>query len=291
MTSWAAGVAAAFTRTLLVMTQHVPLVDHPARVVQQAQRAVWAGVGGWLLRRSAKVFVLNDTVAAFVAGHGVRADRICHLPNGVDGKLFTPSSSNVERRALRLKHRLPQDRVLVLFAGRLVPKKGYDLLLAAADPAFDLVFAGDGHKDAPATETGIHYLGRLGPPEMAEVYRACDMFALPSTSEGFPLTVQEAMSAGLPVLTTDDPGYAPYRLDRRQVQLLPRDSTAYHDVLTGLAADPARRSAMSHWSRLYAAEAFSWSGHADALLRHYSLVSHAAAAPVGRNTQKAVRGA
>jgi glycosyltransferase involved in cell wall biosynthesis len=126
---------------------------------------------------------------------------------------------------------------------------------------------------------------------MAEVYRACDMFALPSTCEGFPLTVQEAMSAGLPVLTTDDPGYAPYRLDRRHVQLLPRDAAAYHDALAGLAADPARRTAIGQWSRRYAADAFSWSRHAGALLRHYPLSSDAAAIPSDRDSRTAVHNA
>ncbi|WP_127501892.1 glycosyltransferase family 4 protein [Actinoplanes solisilvae] len=270
LTSWAAGLAAAATRTPLVMTQHVALVDHPASIVRTAQRVVWATAGRRLLRRAERVFVVNESVAEFAAEYGGRRDRIQHLPNGVDVHLFRPCASLEERRAIRRRAGLPEDRVLVLFAGRLVPKKGYDLLRAAAGPEYDLVFAGDGHADLPASGPGLHHLGRLTPARLAETYRACDVFALPSASEGFPLTVQEAMASGLPVLTTDDPGYAPYGLDRDHVCLLPRDADAIRGALTVLAADPARRERMGRWSRAYAAENFSWTRHSAALLHSYA---------------------
>jgi glycosyltransferase involved in cell wall biosynthesis len=116
---------------------------------------------------------------------------------------------------------------------------------------------------------------------MADAYRACDVFALPSTDEGFPLTVQEAMSSGLPVVTTDDPGYAPYALDRDHVTLLPRDAGRLREALHGLAADRARRDRMARYSRAYAADGFSWSGHAGSLLRIYAEVARPRAGAAG----------
>jgi D-inositol-3-phosphate glycosyltransferase len=269
LTSWAAGLAAAVTRTPMVMHQHVAIVDHPATVVRLVQQAVWGTAGRLMLRRAERVFVLNDTVSAFVRAYGARPGRIEHLPNGVDAALFTPSSSESERRSIRERLGLPADRVLVLFAGRLVPKKGYDLLTAAAGPEYDLVFAGEGHDGVPASTPGVHHLGRLGPVALAEAYRACDVFALPSTSEGFPLTVQEAMASGLPVVTTDDPGYASYRLDRERVRLLPRDAAVIRATLAELAGDPALRARMGGWSHAYATGNFSWPAHARVLLDRY----------------------
>ncbi|WP_079032228.1 glycosyltransferase family 4 protein [Streptomyces specialis] len=270
MTSWAAGLAAALTRTPRVLTQHVALVEHPSALVRGVQRAVYAVAGRPLLRRAARVVVLNATVGTFVTGLGARPATVRHVPNGVDTALFRPPRSAAERDRARDRLGLPKDRVLVLFAGRLVPKKGYDLLLAAADPAYDLVFAGQGAEGVVhLPRAGVHHLGSLPAGRLAEAYRACDVFALPSTAEGFPLTVQEAMASGLPVVTTDDPGYAPYGLDRENVTLLPRDADALRAALTRLAGDEPLRRRMGEYARGYATGGLAWEEHARTLLRLY----------------------
>jgi glycosyltransferase involved in cell wall biosynthesis len=273
MTSWAAGMAAQRTRTPYLLTQHVALVEHPSALVRSAQSVVYRMAGRRLMRRAAGVLVVNATVAAFVIAHGVRPEAVRHFANGVDTELFHPACSTGERVKTRDRFGLPRDPVLVLFAGRLVHKKGYDLLLAATDYRYELVFAGEGTGGRPSdNRPGIHHLGALSPTDLADVYRACDIFALPSTAEGFPLTVQEAMGSGLPVVTTDDPGYAPYGLDRDNITLLPRDVGAFRDALVSLAGDADRRTRMGRWSRQYAASSFGWNQHAGALLRRYTEV-------------------
>ncbi|MEU6340549.1 glycosyltransferase family 4 protein [Streptomyces sp. NPDC046977] len=270
-TSWAAGLAALLTRTPHLVTQHVALVQHPSALVRGVQRVVYAVAGRGLLRRARTVITLNASVADFVRRYGARADRARHLANGVDTGLFRPAVSGEERSLARKRLGLPRDRPLVLFAGRLVPKKGYDLLLSGYDPAagYDLVFAGDGDAAALAGRPGVHHLGGLPPRELAEAYRACDVFALPSTAEGFPLTVQEAMASGLPVVTTDDPGYAPYRLDRSRVTLLERNAATIRTALSALAGDEPRRAAMGRYSRELAETAFSWEEHVNTLAQYY----------------------
>ncbi|MHA5050096.1 glycosyltransferase family 4 protein [Streptomyces sp. SD15] len=271
LSSWAAGLAAALTRTPYVLTQHVAVVDHPSRLVRAVQHAVYGVAGRALLRGARSVFTLNASVAAFVRAYGAREERARHLANGVDTELFRPAADETERRLARKRLGLPADRVLVLFVGRLVPKKGYDLLLAAHTPdaGYDLVFAGDGDAKALAGRPGVHHIGALPPAEVAEAYRACDVFALPSTAEGFPLTVQEAMASGLPVVTTDDPGYAPYELNRTRVSLLAREAPAVGAELRSLAGDPERRARMGAYARSYAEQAFAWDEHVRTLLAHY----------------------
>lgn len=278
MTSWAAGLASALTGTPQVLTQHVALVEHPSAVVRGVQRAVYGLAGRLLLRRARRVLVVNGRVADFVTAYGARA--VGHLPNGVDTRLFRPPHTAEERRAARGRFGLPRNRVLVLFVGRLVPKKGYDLLLGAADAGYDLVFAGDGAQ-ATADGPGLHHVGALAPDELAELYRAVDLFALPSAAEGFPLTVQEAMASGLPVLTTDDPGYAPYRLAEAGVRLLPRDSGRLRGALRELAQDEDLRAAMGRSSHARAATDFAWEQHTAELVRTY-------AAATGRRTREAL---
>ncbi|MFF9979157.1 glycosyltransferase family 4 protein [Streptomyces erythrochromogenes] len=269
--SWAAGLAAALTRTPTVVTQHVGMVAHPSALVRAVQRAVYAVAGRPQLRRARRVLTVNAGVAAFVQQLGARAEARHHLANGVDTGLFRPPADPAERAAARARLGLPAGRTLVLFAGRLVPKKGYDLLLDAhaGDAAYDLVFAGDGDTAALAGRSGVHHLGSLSAEDLADAYRACDVFALPSTAEGFPLTVQEAMASGLPVVTTDDPGYAPYGLDRDVALLVPRTVPALRAALDGLVADPAGRAATGAAARAFAEASFGWDRHVTALLGHY----------------------
>jgi glycosyltransferase involved in cell wall biosynthesis len=271
LTSWAAGLAAVLTRTPHIVTQHVALVQHPSALVRGVQRVVYAVAGRGLLRRARTVLTLNASVADFVRRYGARPERARHLANGVDTELFRPAAPGEERALARKRFGLPGDRPLVLFVGRLVPKKGYDLLLSGYDQAagYDLVFAGNGDSGALAGRPGVHHLGALPPQELAEAYRACDVFALPSTAEGFPLTVQEAMASGLPVVTTDDPGYAPYRLDPSRVTLLPRDAGALRSALSALAGDGPQRARMGLYSREYATTAFAWEEHVSALAQYY----------------------
>lgn len=276
MTSWAAGVAAAVTRTPFLVTQHVGLVQHRSALVRGVQRATCAVAGRRILRAAAHVLVVNAAVASFVRAQGTRRQAVRHLANGVDTGLFRPARSAAERAILRERFGLPQGAVLVLFAGRPVPKKGYDVLLAAADPAYELVFAGEdpargGRATRPeASRPGVHHLGELSPTDLADLYRACDIFALPSTGEGFPLTVQEAMASGLPIVTTDDPGYEPYRLDRDHVALLPRQPEAYRTALLSLAASPERRHRAGRWSLTSSVACPTWDTHACQLLRLYA---------------------
>ncbi|NUP49712.1 MAG: glycosyltransferase family 4 protein [Catenulispora sp.] len=269
MTSWAALIAAKTTGTPTVATQHVMLVHHKSAVVGLVQKAVYATAGRLLMRTAHTVFTLNSDVAAFVRGLGARPERLRHLPNGVDTALFRPVQDAAEQAAERERLSLPQDSVLVLFAGRFMPNKGFDTLLAAADPAYRLVFAGGPAEALAGAGGSAIYLGSLAPAEMAAAYRACDIFALPSMAEGFPLTVQEAMSSGIAVVTTDLTGYAAYDLDRDRVSLVDRDTETLRVRLREIAEDSELRGQMGKYAREYAVERFAWPDHASRLIEAY----------------------
>jgi glycosyltransferase involved in cell wall biosynthesis len=101
-----------------------------------------------------------------------------------------------------------------LFFGRVGPRKGtYDLLAAAAtlhgEPALSLYFGGDGEVDkasARAAELGVaqkvRFLGWVRGDAKRQALNDAMIYALPSYNEGLPMSVLEAMAAGLPILTT-----------------------------------------------------------------------------------------
>ncbi|MGL5828907.1 MAG: glycosyltransferase family 4 protein, partial [Angustibacter sp.] len=223
LSSWAAALCCWITRTPYVVTQHVDLVDHPDRVVRWVQRVVHALIGRWIFRRAARVFILNDRVAEFVAQSGVPPRRISLLANGVDTATFCPASAE-ERRRIRAGLGWAESQVVALFVGRPVPKKGFPLFRAIKVPGVRLVVAGSTRPGGDRTP--VDYLGVLPTAELAAALRGADLLVLPSRGEGFPLAVQEAMAAGLAVLTSDDPAYACYDLDPGLIRQVPAEPTA-----------------------------------------------------------------
>jgi glycosyltransferase involved in cell wall biosynthesis len=103
----------------------------------------------------------------------------------------------------------------LLFVGRLMPEKGvFDLVqavaLATATVPCKLLVAGDGPSASAMLEMAeqlgiadnVEMLGHVSGPDLARCYEEADAFVLPSYREGFPTVLLEAMSAGLPIVTT-----------------------------------------------------------------------------------------
>ena len=195
------------------------------------------------------------------------------MANLVDTEQFRPAADATERAEIRRRFDLPADDVLAIFVGRFVPKKGFAKVAAAAGCGATMIMVGgDLAESGQPARPGVRWLGTRGVDEVASLYRACDMFVLPSVSEGFPLTVQEAMSSGLAVITTDDPGYRLYDLDRELVTLIEPTQDNVTAALRRVAGDDALRARMQHYSRAYAVTTFSADRYVAALADTYRAV-------------------
>lgn len=135
------------------------------------------------------------------------ADRLLTIPNGVDLSLFQIHSQVVARASLGW----PSVPTL-LSVGNLVENKGHHIAIEALAglPQFRLVIAGEGPQrgslETLARQTKVasrvQFLGRVDQMQLARCYSAADMLVLPSSREGWPNVLLEAMACGTPVVAT-----------------------------------------------------------------------------------------
>jgi 1,2-diacylglycerol 3-alpha-glucosyltransferase len=147
---------------------------------------------------------------------GIQKDNVYFVPNGIDCDLFHPADNKV---ALRKKFGIPEEDVILLSVGRLEnakqPEKVIELfsLLQNEDTHLSLCMAGKGELKRKildfASRKQVKNLFMLDhvrhEEDLPDLYACCDYFVIASKYEGGspPLTVLEAMSAGLPVIASD----------------------------------------------------------------------------------------
>jgi glycosyltransferase involved in cell wall biosynthesis len=124
--------------------------------------------------------------------------------------------------------------------------------------AAKLVVAGDGPAEEEArrlvTQKGlaadVDFAGHVARDELARMYASADVFVLPTYSEGFPTVLSEAMSAGLPIVTTPIRGSRDLLVEGVNVLFVPsRDAPALAEALLVLARDPELGRAMGEANR------------------------------------------
>jgi D-inositol-3-phosphate glycosyltransferase len=236
-TSLPALALAARDRTASVVTQHVAFVPQRHAALDAVERAALATIGR-CARLATIVATLNPAVAAW-AERQWGLDDVRVLPVGVP-----PPARGRDRAAVRRSFGLPPDRFMALFVGRDVAKKGLDVFLAARDPGYDLVAVTD--RVAPTDSATL--LSFMSPDRLQELISSADAFVLPSEGEGLPLSLQEALASGAPVVTTRQPGYDRF-LSEDDVVYVERDPSAVRVALRRLAGDSELRARLSERGR------------------------------------------
>jgi D-inositol-3-phosphate glycosyltransferase len=217
---------------------------------------------------------------------------------GVDLSVFSPGSRLSARRRLDL----PQDAVLLVFAGRVQPLKAPDVVLRAAarlirdEPALagrvHVAFvggpSGTGRADPDslrelAAALGVADAVRLEPPcpqrELADWYRAATVVMVPSYSESFGLVAVEAQACGTPVIAASVGGLRTAVRDGVSGMLIDGHSpAAYARAVKDLVTVPGLVARLSAGAREHASR-FGWGDTVDALQRVYTSAMTPAAAP------------
>jgi len=223
------------------------------------------------LRRADRVtacshFTLADARSRF----GLDPRKASVIFNGVDPDEIEPESVQV-----------PFERY-VLALGRVVRKKGFDLLIdafaqvAPAYPEAGLVIGGVGaQRDAllrQAQSLGlgsrVHLTGRLNRAQVASVMRGAELFVMPSRVEPFGIVALEAWRAGVPAVVTSRGGAGEFVLSRQRGLVVdPERTDDLAEAIRSLLADPALRLRLQHEASL-ALPDFTW----DRLSEQYEAV-------------------
>jgi alpha-1,6-mannosyltransferase len=161
-----------------------------------------------LYNRFDATIVPSPALARLLADWGVQNTRLGEL--GVDTKLFHAEGSPDERHQVREALDIADDRILLLYVGRLAPEKNVTTLFEAFaqldESRFALVVIGDGPERRHLSRlrernANVHWLPYQGDgQQLARLYRAADLFVHPGVQETFGLVALESQASGTPVV-------------------------------------------------------------------------------------------
>ena len=164
------------------------------------------------LLRADGVIAVSRHLAEKVLDLGIPHERVHVVYDGIDSTLFHPGSTTLARSRLGLPVNVP----MVLFVGNLVHVKGIEILLSACaeigkrNVDFSVCIIGKGPLKLQLTQQirdlgldgRVRLLGSLPHSQLGDWYRAANVFALPSFSEGVPNVLLEAAACGTPFVAS-----------------------------------------------------------------------------------------
>jgi glycosyltransferase involved in cell wall biosynthesis len=213
---------------------------------------------------------------------GALPERTRTVPYGVDAAAFSPDVPSAD---MRRRLGVPEGAVLVLAVGRLVEKKGFAWLVAAAAqaPGVHVVVAGDGdlrrdlEEKARALGAPVSFAGALDRKDVASAMAAADVVAVPSivdragNVDGLPNALLEGLASGRAVVATRVAGIPDVVEDGQNGLLVPPgDEAALAAALRRLVAEPQTRSRLGIEARRRAEGRLSWRSAARAFEECYA---------------------
>jgi starch synthase len=231
-----------------------------------------------ILLRSADIFVaLSRFLSEMLIDLGVPKEKIRIVPNGVDVNRFREGT---ERKIENL----------LLFVGRLDPKKGIPVLLQSLKQlktSVNLVMIGPHSYNVEYSKRvvkliddfgkkTIHtvtYLGQVGPEELVRWYQKASVFVMPSLSESFPMVSIESLACGTPVVASNV-GAVPEVIRNYQngVLIPPNDPAKLADAIQYLLDNADVRLKFGKEGRKWIVQNFSSEVVIDRLVRIYHTI-------------------
>jgi glycosyltransferase involved in cell wall biosynthesis len=271
-------VVARLRRVPILVIQHLGFVPYSSRLLNAGMRFANATVTRPMLSHADQVVFISEITRSYFGR--LRFKRSPEVVfNGVGTDVYRPLGSGESKGCLRRQFGLSEDKPAILFVGRFVEKKGLSAMKHMVDlrPAWTWVFAGWGPIDPRRWNAdNVQVFSSLRGPSMAALYRACDILVLPSTGEGFPLVIQEALASGLGVVCgaetlEADPAMKAF-VRGASVRKGADDQTAreFLSAIDDLLDPGAESIEKSEARRAFALSRYSWKGAAN---RYVEIVS------------------
>jgi glycosyltransferase involved in cell wall biosynthesis len=265
--------------TLVAWWRRLPLVIslHGSDVFVAERHALLGRVARLCFRRADGVTACSEDLRERAIKLGAPPGRSRLVPYGVDPCAFAPIDG--ARESLRARLGLPPGTPVILALGRLVYKKGFEYLVAAAPavlaehPDAHVYIAGAGdlrdelqaQVDRLGVGERVHLPGKVAHDVVPLYFGGADVFALPSVVDqngnvdGLPNVLLEAMAAGCAVVASDVAG-VPFAVQEGATGLLipQRDPRALAAALNRLLADPAERTRLGTAARAKIERDLTW---------------------------------
>jgi glycosyltransferase involved in cell wall biosynthesis len=217
----------------------------------------------WLKRRMFSrvdgVMTAGEDGAAFARSYGAPADRIHIVRHVVDAGFFATGSAEARSSRDELRRALGAEGTLFLYVGRLWEPKGvFELVEAYARIRADgvpasLAIVGDGRDEERLRSTvarlgvgGITFAGFKQQEDLPKWYAAADVLVFPTRGDPYGMVVDEAMAAGLPVISTISAGEIRPRVVEGETGFLvpAQDPPELARAMARMALDPANAQRM-----------------------------------------------
>jgi glycosyltransferase involved in cell wall biosynthesis len=238
--------------------------------------------GGIYWRNAAQIVATSEMEQQELVEDGVPAEKVVIRYNGIDG---CASGNRAPRGAFRAKWGVPPEEPLVLFLGRLIPRKGADMLIEAFSEACPksgrLVIAGPegepGYRttlEQRAREAGIEsrvvFTGALYDHDKSALMMDADIFVLPSRYENFANSAAEAIAYGIPVIVTDSCGIC-FLVKGRAGLVIAPEKQPLVEALRNLISNPVLYAKLKAGCKQVAAE-LGWDRLTEQMEGHYTKV-------------------
>ena len=192
-----------------------------------------------------------------LAKRKLRAGRVEYVPGvGIDVEKFLSVSINKAEKKASLG--IPEDAPVIFSVGELNQNKNHEVILRALakiNTDAHYVIAGKGALEGELTKIAlalgiserVHLLGYR--EDVAELYHIADVFVHPSYREGLPVSVMEAMAAGLPVVASKIRGNVDLIMDEGGYLVAPCDVGGFAEALESVLSSSDKRAKMGAYNR------------------------------------------
>lgn len=237
----------------------VAVTVHGSDIFIQAKNPILRSLIKYTLKKADIIAVVDETIRDKIVELEIdgMGSKIKITPNAVDLEKFNPQNRSSVLEEIGLN-----TQPVILFVGNLVPQKGLKYLLQAKKqmktPA-QLVIVGDGplmYELQKMVKTGkikdVYFTGKRR--DVNQIMPGADVFVLPSTSEGLPITLIEALASGLPAVATDVGGVKELITSDVGFIIEPRNTEELTEALDQILENTQRRKKMAQTAVVKARE-------------------------------------